>query len=82
MDCARGFVAHYQRIANRELGAYAAVGPEMDVAAADANIFDSDYHVVWIVDQGVGAVFNLCDAGTVKVAGGVLGCRHFEVVGC
>jgi len=39
-------VAHYEGVARGNLGAEAAVLPEVDVAAADAGVGDADYYVV------------------------------------
>lgn len=76
MNCAGCFVAHYQRVSWGNFGADAAVGPEMNVAAADADIFNADYHDVRIGGSGVGAVLNLCNAWSVEETGGILGRRH------
>jgi hypothetical protein len=48
-------------------------GGRTHVASADTDVGYADYYVVGIGEGGVGTFFNLCDARTVEVAGGVLG---------
>ena len=67
VDRARRFVAEDQGLGRGDIVAVdAAVVPEVDVAAADANVLDADYGVVGGCDLGDWRVLHLCVAGAVE----------------
>jgi hypothetical protein len=57
VDGAGGFVAHHYACGRVDGFADAAVVPEVDVAAADADVGDADEEGVRVCERGDGAVF-------------------------
>ena len=72
MDCAAGFVAHDDAHGGVDGFADAAVLPEVDVAAADADVGDADEDGVWGGEGGDGGVVDGGVVGGVEDDGGVV----------
>jgi hypothetical protein len=69
-------MAHYYACIRVDRFSDAAVVPEVDVAAADADVGYADEDVVWVGERRDGFVFYFCVVGIVEDDGRVLHSVH------